>query len=256
MKRSLTFAIILFFISIVPIAAEEQRIYDEANLLTDAEIQELEQQAAAYFDEWQTDFIIITTPSTDGQFIRSYMQDFTDELAKEFNRSEDNMAVLTMAMDERDVDLAGFGIAKKYLDDDRLTQIRSQITPSLSSGDYFDAFELFFAKSNEYLNIRPGVNPESILFNNFVQLGAAVLLAVVVVFIMAFNSGGRVTTTARTYLDQQSTRVNSQRDRFLRKTLTKTKKPSNNNKSGGGGGFGGGGISSAGRSHSGSRGKF
>ncbi|MHA6251494.1 TPM domain-containing protein [Oceanobacillus sp. CAU 1775] len=248
--------IMFIFITTAPVFADVQRIYDEANLLTDAEVQELEAQASAYFDEWQTDFIIITTNDTEGRMVTTYMQDFTDELAKEFNRSEDNMAVLTMDMQNREVYLAGFGIGKEYLDDARLDQIRNQITSDLSNGNYYDAFEHFFAKSDEYLNIRPGVNPESLFFNTFVQLGAALVLAFIVVFIMAFNSGGRVTVNARTYLDQQNTRIVSQHDRYLRKTVTRKKKPSNNSSGGGGGRMGGGGISSAGRSHSGSRGGF
>lgn len=247
----------LFFLLISPALADVQRVYDHADLLTDEQVQELEKQAATHFEEWNTDFIIITTEDTNGKTIMKYMQDFTDELQEEFNRQEDNMAVITMDIEDRWVDLAGFGLAEEYLDSTRLDQIRNQITPYLSDGEYYEAFQLFLTKTDEYLGIRPGVNPESIFFNTFFQLAIALGLAGIIVFFMAYTSGGRVTVTSGTYLDRSNSKINSKRDRYLRKTVTRRKKPSSNN-SGGGGGFrgGGGGISSAGRSHSGSRGRF
>lgn len=255
MKRTIALAILFLFIWLTPTAAEEQRIYDQAELLTNEQIQDLEAQASAYFEEWQTDFIIITTDGLDGKDLIVYMDDFTDDLAEQFNRAEDNMAVLMMDMETKEINLAGYGRAEDLLDNSRLTNIRQQITPDLSDGNYYEAFQQFFVKSDEYLGIRAGVNPESIFFNTYVQLAAAIVLGLIIVFFMAYNSGGRVTTTGRTYMDQENTRIVSQRDRYLRKTVTRKRKPSNKN-SGGGRSGGGGGISSAGRSHSGSRGSF
>ncbi|MCM3739825.1 TPM domain-containing protein [Oceanobacillus luteolus] len=252
-KTSILFTF-LFFLLISPALADVQRIYDHADLLTDEQVQELEKQAANYFEEWNTDFIIITTEDTNGKTIMKYMQDFTDELKDEFNRQEDNMAVITIDMDSRMVDIAGFGIAEKYIDDERIELILDHVTPYFSQGDYYKAFKLFFEKADEYLDIRPGVNPESVFFNTFFQLAVAVVLAAIIVFLMAYTSGGRVTVTSGTYLNRSSSRIISKRDRYLRKTVTRRKKPSANN-NGGGGGFrgGGGGITGAGRSHSGGR---
>lgn len=236
--------------------AEVQRIYDQAGLLTDEQVQVLEEQAAAYFEEWQTDFIIITTEDTDGKPIMNYMGDFIDELADEWNRPEESMAVLTIDMGDRWVDLAGFGLAKEYLDDSRLDQIRNQITPHLSDNNHYEAFQLFFEKADQYLGVRPGVNPESIFLKTYFQLAVALGLAGIIVFFMAYNSGGRVTVTSGTYLNRSNSAIISKHDRYLRKTVTRRKKPSNNNKGGGGGFGGGGGMTGGGRSHSGSRGRF
>lgn len=250
MKLSIFFVFFFLFIGVSSISADVQRIYDDANLLTDEEVANLEEKAAAYYDEWQTDFIILTTNDAGGKDIKKYMGDFTDELEEEFNRTEDNMIVLTMKMETSDITINGFGLGEKYVDNKRSESIRNKITPDLSNENYYDAFILFFESSHEYLEVTPGVNPDSIFFNTFIQLAIAVVLAGVIVFFMAYNSGGRVTVSSKTYMDQENSRVISKSDRYIRKTVTRTKKPSNNN-SGGGGGMTGGG-----RSYSGSRGKF
>ena len=249
------FATLFILFGSISAGAQEQRIYDDANLLTAEQVKALETQAEEYFNEWQTDFIIITTEDADDLDIMVYMQNFTDELAEQFNRPEDNMTVFAIDMKSRDFYLSGFGLGKEYLDSGRLDMINQRVTPYLSDGNYYKAFETFFEKSDEYLGVRPGVNPESIFLNTFFQLAVAAGLGGIIVFFMAYNSGGRVTVTSGTYMDQNNSKIVQQRDNYVRKTVTKRKKPSNNN-SGGGGFGGGGGMSGGGRSHSGSRGSF
>lgn len=242
----------LFFLLISPALADVQRVYDHADLLTDEQVQELEKQAATHFEEWNTDFIIITTEDTDGKSTKQYMEDYSDQLAKNFNRDEDNMAILTFRTGKiREVYIAGFGVAKEYIDNQRVELILDHVAPLLTEQEYNNAFQLFFKKADEYLNIRPGVNPESIFFNTFIQLAAAIILAGVIVFFMAYTSGGRVTTTSGTYLDKNRSQIISKRDRYIRKTVTRRKKPSSNKGGGGFRGGGGGGITGAGRSYSG-----
>lgn len=256
LRQSILCILFFLFLGVSTISADVQRIYDDANLLTDEEIADLEEKAAVYYDEWKTDFIVITSNDADGKFIERYMGDFTDELSDKFNRAEDNMVVLTMKMDNRDILVSSFGFGEEYIDDNRMDYIRNNITPDLSSGDYYEAYILFFELADSYLGVSPGINPHSIFFNLYFQIIVAVGLAGIIVFLMAYSSGGRVTVTNNTYMDHKNTRVVGQHDRFIRKTVTKRKKPSNNNGGGGRSGGGGGGITGGGRSYSGSRGKF
>lgn len=254
LRHSILFIIFFLFLGVSTISADVQRIYDDANLLTDEEAADLEEKAAAYYNEWETDFIIVTTLDADGKDIRIYMEEFADKLADEFNRPEENMVILTMDMGSRDIILSGFGLGEKYIDDDRIDDIRNEITPDLSNENYYNAYLHFFELADSYLGVTPGVNPNSIFFNLYFQIAVAAGLAAIIVFFMAYSSGGRVTVTNSTYMDQKNTRVIRQHDRFIRKTVTKRKKPSNNG--GGKSGGGGGGVTGGGRSYSGSRGKF
>ncbi|WP_405100529.1 TPM domain-containing protein [Oceanobacillus sp. FSL H7-0719] len=255
LRQSILCILFFLFLGVSTISADVQRIYDDANLLTDEEIADLEEKAAVYYDEWKTDFIVITSNDADGKHIKDFMGDFTDDLAEQFDRAQDNMVVITMNMKTRDFYVSGFGIGKKYLDDKRIDDTVNKISPFLSKGDYYKAFDTFFDWTENYLGVSTDINPNSLFFNTFVQLAIAIGLAGLIVFFMAYSSGGRVTVTNNTYMDHENTRVVRQHDRFIRKTVTKRKKPSNNS-SGGGRPGGGGGMTGGGRSYSGGGGKF
>ena len=97
------------------------------------------------------------------------------------------------------------------MDNERLDLIREQITPDLSSGNYFEAFQTFIEKSYEYMGIRPGVHPESLLFKWWFQMAIAMITGAVVVGILAYHSGGKMSVTSRAYLDPKTSRVVSAR---------------------------------------------
>lgn len=237
----------------------KQRIYDFAGLLTSEEVKQLEDLSEKYSRKRQTDFIILTTNDTKGKDIVPYMEDFYDEKALGYDRPHGNTAILTIDMKNRDVYLAGFHKGKEYLDDYRLDLVRDKISPDLSQGNYYEAFYSFIKISYKYMGIRPGVNPDNLFLNLWFQIAVSLGLAGIVVSIMAYRTGGKVTVGDSTYRDYNNSKVIDKRDRYLNTTVSKTKIASNNSsggKSGGTGGGGGGGVSRGGHSHSGSRGKF
>lgn len=227
-------------------------IYDYAELLTDEEEAELQTLAMELGEERDTSFMIITANGTEEKDIIPYVEDFYDEEAPGYDQPHGNTAILTIDMEVRDVYLAGFKKAETYLDDGRMDLIRNKITPDLSEGEYFQAFSTFIHTAHKYMGYKPGVNPENILFKWWFQIAASIAVAGVIVVLMAYRSGGRVTVNAGTYMNSNQSKVLSKYDKYVSETVTKRKKPSSNTKSGGGGG----GISSGGHSHSGSRGKF
>lgn len=256
---------ILFLISFISsniveaTPSTKQRIYDFAGLLTSDKINQLEDLSEKYSSKRHTDFIILTTRDTEGKDIVLYMEDFYDEKALGYDKPHGNTAIITIDMKNRDVYLAGFYKAEEYLDDYRLDLIREKITPDLSQGNYYDAFSSFIKISNKYMGIRPGVNPDNILFNLWFQIGASLGLAGIVVGIMAYNTGGKVTISDGTYRDNSKSHIIDKKDRYLNTTVSKTRIQTNNSSGGKGGGGGrssGGGVSRGGHSHSGSRGKF
>lgn len=281
-KRSLLFFLMTLLLLLplgLSVKAEtfdrNQYIYDYAKLLTDEEAAELQNLASELSKERETAFTIITLNETDGKDIVQYVEDFYDDNAPGYDQPHGNTAILAINMQERDVYLAGFKKAEQYLDDGRMDQIRDKITPDLSEGHYFQAFSDYINTSYEYMGNEPsdspngssdygsggssegynsydsGTNQENIFFQWWFQLIASFIVGGIVVAIMAYRSGGRVTVDARTYMDSDQSKVISMYDNYVRQTVTRQKKPSNNSSNGGGGGITGGG-----HSHSGSRGKF
>ncbi|WP_077368254.1 TPM domain-containing protein [Anaerosalibacter sp. Marseille-P3206] len=242
----------------VAIAASKtkQRIYDFAGLLTDEEIVNLEEMSEKYSSKRNTDIIILTTDDTGGKDVVKYMEDFYDEKALGYDKPHGNCAILTIDMQHREVYVAGFYRGEEYLDNDRCSLVREKITPDLSSGNYHDAFYTFIKTSYKYMGIRPGVNPNNIIFNSWFQIIVSLIVAGISVGIMAFNSGGRITVNEGTYRDFSNSRVIDRRDNYIRTSVTKHRKPSDDNHNSGGSSGGGGGVTSGGHSHSGSRGSF
>lgn len=253
----------LFFIMFLSVfapylvaAADKQRIYDEANLLTAEQISALEEVANKFSVRRETDFVIITTDDSDGKDIEKFMADFYDERKLGYDREHGNAAILAIDMAKRDVMLMGFYKAKERLDAERLTMIREEINPDLSAGNYYQAFHSYLTLADDYIRYKKGVDPNNPFFRTGVQFAVALILGILIVWLMVRNVGTKITTTAATYRDQSRTRIVSQRDKYVRTTVTKRRKPKPNNSSGGGGGFTGGGTTGGGHSYSSSRGKF
>lgn len=249
---------LLFFLVINAAMAApktKQRIYDFAGLLTPKEIMELEEISDKYSAKRDTDIVILTTDDTGGRDVVKYTEDFNDEKALGYDKPHGNCAILTIDMQHREVHVAGFYRGEEYLDNDRCSLVREKITPDLSSANYYEAFDSFIKTSYKYMGIRPGVNPNNIIFNRWFQIIASLTIAGIAVSVMAYNSGGRITVNEGTYRDFSNSRVIDRRDNYIRTSVTRIRKPSDDNQNSGGSG-GGGGVSSGGHSHSGSRGSF
>lgn len=248
----ISIAFIFLFIPLQTFAQEKQRIFDEANLLSETEIAKLEELATTHSSKQETDFVVLTTDGEHGIDIEIYMGDFADEHFK------GDAVLLGIDLKESDVMVMGFGKGQDRLDNDRATKVREKVTPYLSDGDYFTAFETFITTTERYMRYRPGVNPDNIFLKTSWQLIFAIVLGSLITFVMVRNVNPKVTTTPATYRNEQLTRILRKRDRYVRTTVTKSYRPRNNNRSGGGGSGGGSsfGRTSGGRSYSGSRGKF
>ena len=240
-------------------AADKQRIYDEAEVLSESEVTELETIAREYSEKRETDFVIITVKDA-AEDLQVYMDDFYDETAFGYDQPHGKTAMIGIDVGEsrRDVVLSAYKGIEEELSSDRLDLIEQQVIPYLSDGDYFIAFESFIELSADYMNYRPGVNPENPFFQTWMQLLIALVIAALVVWFLARNVKPRMTTTSATYRDDERTKVLQRRDRYIRTTVTKRRKPKQSSSGGGRRGGGGGGIgrTSAGHSRSSSRGKF
>jgi Beta-propeller domains of methanol dehydrogenase type len=220
-------------------SSKNQHVYDNAGLLSTSDLENMEEMCTKYSNKDGLDIIILTHNDPNAVAAEKYIEDFNDKMQYL------NSVILLVDLSNRDVCLESYGSIQSKITAARGDVIIEKITPYLSNGDYAQAFEEYIQSSDKYMNYVP------LHFNPLVQLAAALLIGGIAVAIMAFNAGGKMTTGAATYMDQNHSGLIGRRDDYIRTQITRIRKPQNNGSSGGHGG-----VSSGGLSHTTSSGKF
>lgn len=233
----------LFLIPIDSAFAEtkevNQHIYDNAELLSTDQLSDLEAMCTEYSEKDNVDIIIMTHNDSNAVYAEKYISDFYDKMLYE------NCVILLVDMVNRDVVIEDYGkFAKSKMSSKDLSTMIEEITPYLSDGDYATAFEKYIKSSDNFINAVP------IYQNTFLHIVIALLIGAIVVAIMAYNAGGKMTVGGNTYLDPNHSGLIGRRDDYIRTHITRVRKPQNNNNGGGGG------ISAGGHSYNSAKGKF
>lgn len=258
-----------------------QRVYDEADILTQEEYDLLEDMCLTYGKDAQVEIFILIHNDPDAVYPEKFIEDFEDLLPV----GDRVYFLLDMARGERgEIFMEGYGKAETYIHSKRIDKIFDNVTDDLRAGNYYDAFETYIIMSAEYMTDNSELNydhnysydsppsgsgsdadydydryyndtelePADILTNIWFQLAVSLAVGGIAVGIMAYNSGGRMTARGNDYLDMQHSGLVGRRDDYIRTRVTRIRKPQNNNTGRGGFNAGGfrGGISSGGRSHS------
>lgn len=297
--KALPLLALLFFIGAIisastlrAYAAEEddyQHVFDKAGLLSTSEADEIEKLCIDYGTDAGIEIMVLTHNDANAIYAEDYIEDFEDQLPA------GDRVYLLVDMHNRDVFIEGYGTAETYIHSKRIGVIIDKITPYLSDGDYYTAFTLYIKEAAAYMKDDSELNydhdysagkpqssnpnapdydetwpanynnstadtAKSILANIWVQLAAAIVVGIVTVSVMAYNSGGRMTAGSNTYMDGGGSGLIGRRDDYIRTQVTRVRRPKNNTNGHAGGGFnaGGfrGGVSMGGRSHSSGGGKF
>jgi uncharacterized protein len=224
-------------------AAKDAKISDEANLLSAEEFQSLNDLCGQYGNENQVEIRIFITTSLNGLSPENYLEDIYDTHKFGYNKKPGDAIFILLNMDtnNHDVTIQGYGRSEKKLSSTSVSSILDKVTPYLKSGDYYNGLEKMIYETSH------SREQKSFLLHPAFHLIAALVIGGLSVLIMALQSGGKVTVTQGTYLDQENSKLLAKRDQYIRTTTTKRRKPQNDsNKNGGGGG-----ISAGGHSHSG-----
>lgn len=225
---------------------------DTIGLLSPSEASEVSALLEKYSNKSGSDIVILTTdtPTTRSED-KTYVEDYFDAQYDAGLLKED-ATIFLIDMNTRFTVIQGYGSNEQLINDDNIEYILDAVTPYLSSADYLNACKEFAKGVAFYLespSYEYGHRP--IYFNIFFQAGIALIIGAVAVAIMAYQSGGTMTTNNHTYLDESHSGVVAKRDMYIRTSVSKVRKPQSNGGSSGGRSSGGGGVSSGGHSHSG-----
>lgn len=223
---------------------ENQKVYDEAGLLTEEQRLALQQESLRIAKDREVDIVIVTTNDTNGKSTTAYADDFFDYNDFGYDKPRGTGILYLIDMDHRKAWISTSGGAITYFTDKRISNITSAIQPYLKDGDYYESCNVFLDYVMEYMGDLPNENNLYDYEGNtkgfqvsagliLISLLISAAIAGICVFIMVHNAGGKVTVDNRTYLNPQGVRINRRDDVFTHKT--QTSRTISDSSSGGGG---------------------
>lgn len=227
-------------------SANPEKIYDQADLLSQSEENKLLELIETYAHQTELDFVIVTTNDVGNKSSELYADDFYDDNKFGYDYPCGSGALLLIDMDNRQVVISTAGKAMNDISQKQIDNILDEIAPKLTSGDYADAGSIFVKTISGYIT---GEIKEKNLFshlqNPLISGIIALVISGVAVLIMSGTSKTAVTVGGRTYMDSNTLRYTNRVDQFTHTTTTRRKIETSSSS--------GGGVrtSSSGRSHGG-----
>lgn len=217
-------------------AATDGFLYDEANLLTEAEEAALIGKLAAVSAKYEAQIVVATVPSMNGGNIDFYLDYLYDSMGFGYGQRHDGVLIL-VCMDPREYRILSNGYAGVAIDPGDIDAICDEIVGNLSDGDYAGAFHEFADECAYYLDGYINGFPFDAGETLIISLIIGFVIGLIVVLILRGQlKSVRAQSRAHDYVKSGSMHVNVMNDIFLYRNVTRTKKPTNNSSGSGGGG--------------------
>lgn len=259
----LLLTICMLFTAVLPAGADYLPLYDEPDLLTDAEESALINRLESIGYEYQMEVVVAVVESAGEYSAMEYADDFYDYNGYGYGETHDGL-ILMVVMDTHDWWISTCGEAIQVFTDAGISYIGEQIVPYMSDGDFNGAFLAFADQCESFME--QARNGEAFDTSNLPKepfaAGTSLIIALVIGFIIGLiytgNLKGQLKSVqaqraAAGYVKNGSLQITNSRDFFLYRHVNKTEKQTESSSSGGGSTTH---TSSSGRSHGGGGGKF
>ena len=205
-------------------ASDRKFVLDGADLLTSGEEAELSQTLSQISDRYHAQVLVVTMDTLGGNDIDSFVDYLYDSQAYGYGANRDGVLLL-IAMDVREYRILSNGYPGVAIDERNIQNISDAIVPDLSDGDYFDAFQRFAAECDYYLDGYHNGFPFDFSGTLIISLIIGLVAGLVTVLILWSQlKTVHKQNQAAVYVKDGSMKLNVQRDLYLYRTLTRTKK--------------------------------
>lgn len=269
-KLSLAFALVCVLIMSVPFAAfaeGKDYVIDNADIIYDANEEQLEAKYKALSEAIGMDVVVVTTNTLDGKTPEAYADDYYD-----YNGYANDGCLFLVSMEDRDWHVSTKGYAITCITDYGIKVIEAECVSNLSSGDYVVAFNDFadlvqkfyteaktnkpYDTNNKYTNEYGETIGSKATKENakgvFIALIVALVIALVIISgVKKSYKPVQFNRSAGNYLVDGSLKITQSYEHFLYSNVSKTAK--SDSSSGGGSSTH---TSSSGSTHGGGGGKF
>ena len=257
--------LILTVFNFLPIKADNTEwIRDDAGLLEQNEIQELNQKAAEISSTYNVGVYIRLENNHDGY---SDIEDYAEALYSNESLGLNSEAVmLVITMDDRRYDILAHGDnANAWFTDYGKQEMADEFLPDLSNGDYYGAFDTFLSTCEDYMEtVKEGNHPvdtwipeteemtpeeraDALLHTRLIACGlvSPLIALLICIFIASRNRTSHIKREALDYIGD-GLHLTGWQDIFLYQTRSVQHVPKDNDS----GHFGGTSTNSGGFSHS------
>ena len=261
MKKISSLLIILLLLLSLTLPAlasqsQDRWVLDFAGLLSEDEIDSLNTYIQTNRDQLELEMVIVTTYGTGSKNIQQYADDFYDENG--FGYGETNSGILlVLDMEAREWYMSTCGDAIYIFTDYSLDQMGEAILPWLSNGEYYDAFRVWLASMNDYVEayrnhapidgyVQPDAydspyGEEIVYYNDFhienpfpIALIIGLVAALVTIFVMRSRMNtAKLQKNAGNYVKEGSFHLRQHSDRFLYSRVTRQPRPKQTSSGGG-----------------------
>ena len=234
-------------------ATNDTKVVDNADILTESQVANLEKEARSLVAEYSMDVVILTVLGTNGEDIMDLADDYFDYNGYGIG-SKDSGVILVLDMSGREWWLSTCGDTIDALTDYGQEKLMDEVIPYFSDGNYYDGFRTYLAQLDVYFEAYESGTPIDRGTNYFLIIAVALIVGALVgwITILVMKSGMKTVkanNAANYYARPGRMKVTTSRDIFLYSNVTRVKKESSS--SGGGGGSSsrgsGGGRSRSGR---------
>ena len=239
--------LLAFFPGFTALADDEETlpfVTDAAGLLSDSDAESLNRKAAALTEKYGIAVRIITTES-----IGSYnVEDFAEAAFDKYHLgygSENSCIMLLLSMEYRDYDIFAHGYGNYAFTDYGKEKIANHIVPKLGNNDWYGAFIAFLEDCDDYLAKAAAGNPVDTTRggSDDVSPGTRTILYAIIALIPALIVSLKMKSKMKTVRKQRSAAAYTgwdqldlrfKEDRFLHRSVTRTKIESQTRSGGGG----------------------
>jgi uncharacterized protein len=207
---------------------EECLVYDQADLISDAEEAALTEKLLEVSQTHNAQVIIATVASLADGDVDAYLNESYDSMGFGYGENHDGVYLL-VCMDPREYRILSNGMAADAISAFDIEVIGEMIKPDLSDGDYAEAFETFAEQCDEYLS-------NETTFNVTKKLGFCLVIGIIAGVIVAFILKAQLKSVrkkneANVYVKPGSMQLTVQNSYFLYRDVKRTKKESSSSSS-------------------------
>ena len=227
----LTLAIPAFAESCIPDTA----VVDGAKLLSREEERELTEKLETISQAYGSRIVIVTIYTIGSVDMDVYTKNYYDGNDLGYGVTNDGILLL-LVMDIQEFRILSNGAAAEALTPGRIDKITDEITPALSDGDYFAAFETFANKCEYYLEGQVNGFPFEAGKTLLIALAVGLVIGLIVAFCLkAQLKSVRMQTRAHDYVKPGSMGLTYRSDLYLYRTVRRTRRENSNSSRSGGG---------------------